>query len=155
MGLFSKEQENSEKLYEQGGQQEQPAQTAVSLQEFLDQLGSLGRRVKMAEERVVNLSKRIQLSDHNLIESSQKLHGDLRAHAEEMQEVREKLHELEEKVTLIIREFRNVPRKEDLQVLEKYVTLWNPMEFLTRKEAEKLIGEAVEERIRQGKKHNV
>ena len=91
MGLFSKEQENSEKLYEQGGQQEQPAQTAVSLQEFLDQLGSLGRRVKMAEERVVNLSKRIQLSDHNLIESSQKLHGDLRAHAEEMQEVREKL----------------------------------------------------------------
>ncbi|MBS3165245.1 hypothetical protein J4439_07490 [Candidatus Woesearchaeota archaeon] len=155
MGLFSKEQENSEKLYEQGGQQEQPAQTAVSLQEFLDQLGSLGRRVKIAEERVVNLSKRIQLSDHNLIESSQKLHGDLRAHAEEMQEVREKLHELEEKVTLIIREFRNVPRKEDLQVLEKYVTLWNPMEFLTRKEAEKLIGEAVEERIRQGKKHNV
>lgn len=114
--------------------------------EFLDQVGNLSRRFKILEERSDNMSKRIQLTDHNMIEGTKKLHSEIRAHTDELQEMRQKLREIEEKIGLIIREFKNVPRKEDVKVLEKYVTLWNPIEFVTRTQAERIVTEIIEKK---------
>lgn len=114
--------------------------------DMLDQVGNLSRRLKMLEERSANISNRIQLTDHNTIESTKKLHSEIRAHTDELQEMRQKLREIEEKIGLIIREFKNVPRKEDMKVLEKYITLWNPMEFVTRTQAERIVEEILERR---------
>lgn len=114
--------------------------------DMLDQVGNLSRRLKMLEERSANLSNRLQLTDHNMIEGMKKLHSEIRAHTDELQEMRQKLREIDEKIGLIVREFKNVPRKEDIKVLEKYITLWNPMEFVTRTQAERIIGEILEKK---------
>ena len=100
----------------------------------------------MLEERGANISKRIQLTDHNMIEGTKKFHSEIRAHTEELQEIRQKLREMEEKIGLIIKEFKNIPRKEDVKVLEKYITLWNPMEFVTRTQAERIIEDILDKK---------
>ena len=100
----------------------------------------------MLEDRNANLTRREQLTDQNLIEGTKKIHAEMRSHTDELQELRQKLHEIEEKIGLIIREFQNVPRKEDMKVLEKYVTLWNPMDFITRTQVERIVAELMEKR---------
>ncbi len=158
MGLFDKEEkENSSEQDDLFGRplpgaEAQPSgkrapqqSVTASAPGMMDQMGSLNRRLKMLEERSQNISKRMQLTDHNMIEGTKKLHAEIRAHTGEIQEIRETLREIKEKIALIIREFKNVPRKEDMKVLEKYVTLWNPMEFVTRKQAEKIIKQMMEE----------
>ena len=44
------------------------------------------------------------------------------------------LRDLTEKVSLLSDEVLNFAKKNDLQVLERYISYWNPMDFVTRKE---------------------
>ena len=161
MGLFDKDSKKDgesepEDLFGRplpSGTQQPTQQSAVRSQEsgtaasqMMDQLGNLTRRLKILEERASNMSKRLQLTDHNLIEGTKKLHSEIRTHTDELQDIRKQLREMEDKISLIIKEFRNVPRKEDMKILEKYVELWNPMDFVTRKQAKRIIGELLDKR---------
>jgi len=48
----------------------------------------------------------------------------------------------------IIKELDIFAKKEQLKVLEKYINLWNPLNFVTTKEVEKII----EEKLKKGDK---
>ncbi len=153
MAMFDEQgKQSGENLFGQAPlQQEQTPKrkdesAAYPAHELAEQIGGLSRRLKMLEDRSANLTRREQLTDQNLIEGTKKIHAEMRSHTDELQELRQKLHEIEEKIGLIIREFQNVPRKEDMKVLEKYVTLWNPMDFITRTQVERIVAELMEKR---------
>ena len=56
-------------------------------------------------------------------------------------ELHNKLNLMEERMILIVKELKLTAKKEDVDVMKKYVELWNPMRFATKDQVEKMIEE--------------
>ena len=48
---------------------------------------------------------------------------------------------------MIIKELRLTARKSDIDVMKRYIELWNPVKFVTADYAEKIAREVAEERL--------
>ena len=97
-------------------------------------ISDLDRRLRMLEERYGNLRKKLQLTDQNLIESERSFGKQLRSFNTEALEMKRSMAEFDEKVVIFGTELENIASKTDLKVLEKYLAMWNPQMYVTRKE---------------------
>jgi len=97
-------------------------------------ISDLDRRLRILEERYSNLRKKIQLTDHNLIESERSFGKELRNFNEDILKLKRNTNDFDEKIVIFDTEMQSVAQKTDLKVLEKYLAMWNPAMFVTRKE---------------------
>lgn len=102
------------------------------------------RRIRMLEERSASITSRLQLSEQGMLASQRKAHGDIKAIFGELTEIKKGMNELREKFLLLVRELQGTAKKEELDVLAKYISYWEPLNFVTRDEVEKLVQDAVE-----------
>ncbi|PIY60636.1 hypothetical protein COY95_00740, partial [Candidatus Woesearchaeota archaeon CG_4_10_14_0_8_um_filter_47_5] len=65
----------------------------------------------------------------------------------EIQDLKQDFAGFKEKMQLIIKELQTRAKKEDVQVLEKYVNLWEPMNFVTHTDVEKIVAKVLEEEL--------
>ena len=59
----------------------------------------------------------------------------------EITELKRSIEEIKEKIELIIREIPNLAAKDELDVLKKYIQMWEPLNFVTRDELDKRLKE--------------
>jgi predicted nucleic acid-binding Zn-ribbon protein len=97
-------------------------------------ISDLDRRLRILEERYGNLRKKIQLTDQNLIDSERSFGKELRGFNDELLELKRNIADFDEKVVIFNGEMDSAAQKTDLKVIEKYLTMWNPGTFVTRKE---------------------
>ncbi|MGM5488354.1 MAG: hypothetical protein ACQESG_05380 [Nanobdellota archaeon] len=100
---------------------------------------SLSRRLRELEERTQNLRKKIQMADQNFMSQNKKNAQDLREDRAEISELKKFMNDLDNKLLLLIKELRMCARKEDVKELERYINIWEPINFVTRKEVEKIM----------------
>lgn len=98
-------------------------------------------RLKVLEERYANLSRREQLAEQNMMRFQKDLRGDLKAVQNRLLETRKHANELREKLELIQGQVAQSADKHELRVVEAYLDLIQPMQFVTRVEAKKLLEE--------------
>ena len=63
-------------------------------------------------------------------------------------ELSKNLMDIKEKIRLIVKELKLTAKSEDVKVVEKYLDLWEPVEFITRSEAKKMIERAIDEKFK-------
>jgi len=97
-------------------------------------ISDLDRRLRILEERYGNLRKKIQLTDQNMIESERSFGKELRGFGSDMLELKRSIADFDEKVVIFGGEMDNIAQKTDLKIIEKYLAMWNPGMFVTRKE---------------------
>ncbi len=97
-------------------------------------ISDLDRRLRVLEERYGNLRKKIQLTDHNLIESEKSFGKELRNFNEDILKLKRNTNDFDEKIVIFDSEMQNTAQKTDLKVIEKYLAMWEPSMFVTRKE---------------------
>jgi predicted nucleic acid-binding Zn-ribbon protein len=97
-------------------------------------ISDLDRRLRVLEERYGNLRKKLQLTDQNLIEADRAFGKELRGFNDEQLEMKRSIVDFEEKISIFSGEMDNTAKKTDLKVLEKYLMMWDPRMFVTRKE---------------------
>ena len=110
-------------------------------------LTNVDRRLRMLEERFINLRRRTQVADQNMLKTKKDISKELKAGSEEIKEVRMQINDIKEKFRIFVNELRGYATREDFKVLEKYVNLWEPIRFVSRNEVEHLIKESVEQRF--------
>jgi len=96
-------------------------------------------RLKILEERYANLSRREQLAEQNLMHFQKDIRSDIRAVQERLLETRRHASEIQEKLELLQGQVAKTADKHELRVLEAYLNLIQPMQFVTRTEAKKLM----------------
>jgi len=106
------------------------------------QLTTLATRLKLTEERYNNLQKRHHLTEESLLSFEREIKTDLRVMTKQLVQVRQKVSEINTKVDMMLGELANVVQKHEFKVLENYLNLWQPMQFVTRDEAKRLIDDA-------------
>lgn len=92
------------------------------------------RRLRVLEERYANLRKKTQITDQNMLDYESHLSKELKMLTGTVNGLKFQVQEIAEKLALFNTEFEQVAKKRDLQVLEKYLDLWQPMNFVTRSE---------------------
>lgn len=104
-----------------------------------------GSRLAVLEERATNLRKKTQLTEQELLEYERGTRAELKAMTERLTELAHKVGEVKEKIDAMAGELGGVARRHEVQVLERYLDLWQPLTFVTREEAKLLVRAAVEE----------
>lgn len=106
----------------------------TGVEKLHEEIVSLSGRLKVLEERYTSLRKKTQTSDQNLIESERGINQEIRLLNDDLMALKRKLRELSEKTEVLSDEVDNFVKHEDFIVLDKYISMWQPMEFVTRKE---------------------
>ncbi len=128
----------------QGGKQNEQQQAAGA--DASKEMNTLSRRMRINEERSVNIRKKTQMIEHNMITNHKKLLSEIKYVNEEIADIKREFEELKAHVRSFSRELQESAKKEDVQVLERYINLWQPVEFVTRNEVEKIVKEIMNQK---------
>ena len=104
-------------------------------------------RLRILEERFLNLREKSQLTEENMLKSDKKMFGEFKSINEDLALVKREVNDVKEKISLVIAEMRNYASKQDFRVLQKYIELWQPIQFVTREEVAKIVDDALEDQL--------
>lgn len=122
-----------------------PVPQGPSISDLLESINSISRRLRVIEERYSNLISKNQLTDQNMLANHKKLRTEIKAISQEITEIKSDLTHLNETSNLIIQELRECARKEDVEVLDKYLKLWEPVRFVTQSQVEKIVRDVIDD----------
>ena len=104
-------------------------------------VNSIAASLKILEERYATLRNRGQISEQNLIELEKEVTKDIKMLSEDLVEIKREVNDVKDKLRLISAEMTNLVNKNDFKVMERYLDMWQPMNFVTRNELNKLLKE--------------
>lgn len=123
--------------------QKQPEGPSIAY--ISDEITNLSTRLKVLEERTTNMKKKDQIIEQNMLSSRKKYSDEVEILKEEIDEMKKIIKEIENKVILLIKELRMSAKKEDVNVIKRYLELWEPVKFVTQNQVEKIVKEFIEE----------
>ncbi|MBR9693227.1 hypothetical protein GOV07_04860 [Candidatus Woesearchaeota archaeon] len=112
------------------------------LQGVREQVSETASRLSVLEERTVNLQKKTQLTEQGLLEYERDTRVDLKALTQRLTELARKVEDVREKIDAMAGELGTVVKKHEFTVLERYMDMWEPLQFVTRHEAKMLLQDA-------------
>lgn len=114
--------------------------------ELTKQITMLSRKIRINEERSMNLRKKTQMIEHNILSNHKKVLTEMRFMNEEIADLKKEIIGLKTKLATFAHELSETAKKEDFSVLERYINLWEPVNFVTRNEVERVIKDILEEK---------
>ncbi len=102
-------------------------------------LSAITAQLALLEDRYGQVRNKVNFADHELIETKSKINKQIKVLDDELNGVNRTIQEIREKVEGLYDEVSRAARKEEVDVLEKYLDLWEPVEFVTREELSKII----------------
>ncbi len=115
----------------------------VSLNKVGEEIGQSLRTLRMLEERYSTIRSKIQVSDQNIIEDTNKIFTQLKLIVKDITDLKIKIEDMRLKLNTFSTEIKEMASKQDVKVLQRYVEMWEPMQFLTEKQAIQIIREAL------------
>lgn len=109
-------------------------------------LFELARRSRTLEERYSSLERRNQVMEENVLEHNRKLSSEIRLMNDDIRELKKGVSELTEKMHYLAAELQDFARRDEVQVIKKYLDYWEPMRFVTHDQVEKIINEIIDEK---------
>jgi len=115
--------------------QETPAGPDPVIQGITD----LSRRLRVVEERYTVLRRKGQLAEENFIRDMKELRESVAVVEQEATALRRLLVEIDDKLDRFLEQAKNAAPRQDILVLRKYLEMWDPLQYVTRDEARRLI----------------
>ncbi len=110
-----------------------------------EQMNAFAARIRVSEERFNELRKKLLFIEQNMLANHKKALGDLKLANGEIDELRHKIVDIEDRIITVIKELRLTARKNDIDVLRRYIELWDPVKFVTAEHAEKIMRDVLDE----------
>ncbi len=112
-----------------------------------EELESTINRLRVLEERYTNIQTELRVTEENMIRRNKKLTTDIKTLTLDINELRKEIDEIKNRVLMIIKELQACAKREDIKVLQKYIEMWEPMNFVTHKEVEDIIKEKLMKKL--------
>ena len=107
-------------------------------------LNELNSRIRILEGKYNLYGERLLVVNKNMIEEYKKLLRQMKVIDEELAELKKDLDFIKENVKDMSRQMQFFAKKENVKMLEKYINMWNPMNFVTEEELNKAVEEAID-----------
>ncbi len=115
--------------------------TGASLNDLSMQINNLSRRLRILEERYTTMRKKTQATDENVLGLNKNLMKEMKVSHEDVVDFRREFYDLRDKVKLIVKELKDCAKADEVKVLERYINLWEPVNFVTRQELDRMLDE--------------
>ncbi|MDA1197299.1 MAG: hypothetical protein O2779_05045 [Nanoarchaeota archaeon] len=107
-------------------------------------------RLRILEERHNNLRSELKITEENMLHKNRKITTELKTIISDINELRRENEELKSRMLSIMKELQNFATSQDVEVLRKYIEIWEPMNFVTHKELEEVVMEKMKEMLKTG-----
>ena len=118
-------------------------------------LTDFSSRVKTLEERYNLIRERFIVLAQSFVKQDRELRRELKLLESDFKEMRKLIENMREQNAHIISELSNFVRRDELQALEKYIKLWDPIKFVKENEVEavveKVLRKKKEEKMKKDK----
>lgn len=118
---------------------EEPSPNIIS--DISAQLNNASRSLKSLEDKYTTLRNKSQVTEHNMIANDRKIMADIKLVNSEIMDLKVELNDMREKLILLVKELKLGATKEEIKLLQKYISYWEPLNFVTRQEFEKVLSE--------------
>ena len=102
---------------------------------------SVVERQKSLEVSIEGLKEKYELLDSSTIDSLRKLYDEINDIHSQILHVKHDIQTFQEFIRKLKSQISLFTSKDEVLKLEKYIDLWNPIEFVTREEVREIIGE--------------
>ncbi len=130
-----------------GGGAKKPAIGASEIADLASDISNASTRLRILEERYENLRKKMLVVEQNMLQNNKKLMTEIRASDEQIKDFGHVIEQMKEELKLIVRELKLTAKSDEMQQLKKYISVWEPLNFVTRKEVSKIIEDVIEEKL--------
>ena len=107
----------------------------------------LNTRIRILEGKYNLTRERMLLINQNMVDHYKTLNDEIRIIKKDLKEIKETMETIKDTNRNMIKEMSFFARKEQRKVLEKYINMWNPLNFVTKEEVLELIN-------KKGDKHD-
>jgi len=126
---------------------QKPKGPSLEITNLTSQVGELGRRLRIIEDRYSNVRRKTQVTDQNMLNIQKNLNREVKAVDDQIIELQKSVSQLNDKMKQILREIQNFAKNEDVRTLKRYLDFWQPLNFITKIEAEKLVNDIINRKI--------
>ena len=116
----------------------------TTIQRVFSDLNNLTRRVRLLEERFLDTRKKIELMEENSLALDKELHSQNKATLDTISEQKKIVADVKEKMNIMIKELQSSAKLSDLKVLEKYISMWEPINYVTNEEMDRNVGHLID-----------
>jgi hypothetical protein len=109
--------------------------------ESQNDLTVLNTRLRVSEERYSDLRRKLQFIEQNVLAFQKKTASDFKTVQSDVLDLKRMVREMQERIIMAIKELQLTARKEDVDVMKRYVEMWDPVRFATMDQVEKIIDE--------------
>ena len=106
-----------------------------------DQVNIVSARLRISEERMSEMRKKQLLLEQNMLTNHKKAMQEIKTLQDEFSELKRTIQTVEDRIITVIKELRLTARKEDIDVMKRYLELWNPTTFARVETVERIIDE--------------
>tara|TARA_Y100000310_G_C20698725_1_gene827717 strand:+ start:2305 stop:2754 length:450 start_codon:yes stop_codon:yes gene_type:complete len=99
--------------------------------------------VKALEGKVNNLVRELNLLKNDAIKKTNRLEDNLKIANRDLLELKHEQSLSLKKMDVIIKELQQTAGAEQLQTLKKYVDFWNPINFVTQRDVERIVEQKI------------
>ncbi|MFB6144827.1 MAG: hypothetical protein ABEJ98_05950 [Candidatus Nanohaloarchaea archaeon] len=113
------------------------------LNQIVNRVNDFNRRVRDLEEKIRNLNARVNTLDDSLLNKTNSMQEDIQDIEDEISELRDRVANMEVDIKEINRERRKYVTSQELDEIENYMDLMNPINssFATKKEVKEIVEE--------------
>jgi hypothetical protein len=109
-------------------------------------VNSLAANLRILEERYATLRNKSQVSEQGIISLEKEVRSDIKMLSGDVLELKRDINDIKDKLRLIGAELKNLVNKDEFRVMERYLDMWQPMNFVTRNELNKLLEQKEKEK---------
>ncbi|MDD2678581.1 MAG: hypothetical protein PHG04_03505 [Candidatus Nanoarchaeia archaeon] len=125
----SKQQESSKSAPAQAG-------TAQAAQGIIQRLNEITTRVRLCEERINHSKERLRVFDDQIIHDKKEVSKEISTLSGEIMDLRKNIKNIEDTIHHIIKELELTAKKQEINIIEKYVSMMDPTRYITKEEYE-------------------
>lgn len=111
-------------------------------------INSVNTRVRLNEERFGDLRKKIQFLEQAQMSFQKKVLGEIKMVQGDITALKRDLGETKNRLVLLIKELQLTAKKSDIDVLQKYLDMWQPVKWVQVDQVGRIVREELEKMAR-------
>lgn len=116
-----------------------PQQESTYTEDPMFLLNELNSRTRILENKYTLMGERILIINQNMIEEYRGTSKDLLELKQDVQRIKKDIQDIKDTIRRIVQEMSGFAKKENVKVIEKYINILNPLNFVTHNEVLDLI----------------
>ena len=106
-------------------------------------VGEIVNRVRILESKQNLFAEKMLIMNENMLEEYRKMMDEVKKVVAEVNVVKDEMDNMKSVMRHLTQEASGFAKQDDFKVLEKYINVWNPLNFVTEKDVLRLMGKEV------------